>query len=103
MNLHMFLDLLFSALVGGLAGLAYFGGLWLTVRHLRPDRSTLLYFAISAAIRLGFILGAIILAVLSGAEAHHLIASLIGFLLVRQILIFRARIGQGASNAVPRF
>jgi F1F0 ATPase subunit 2 len=102
MSLHMFLDLLLSALVGGLAGVAYFGGLWLTVRRLRPDGNTLLYLAVSAAIRLGLVLGALMLAILSGAQAHHLIAALVGFLILRQILIIRARSGHGTKDAEPK-
>jgi F1F0 ATPase subunit 2 len=102
MSLDLFLGLLFSVLAGALVSLAYFGGLWLTVRGLRPDRNALLYLAASAAIRLGFILGAIVLAVLVGAEAHHLIAALVGFLLLRQILIVRVRKNHEATGATPR-
>lgn len=102
MSLHQFLDLLFSVLAGALAGLVYFGGLWLTVRRLHPDGNTLLFLAVSAAIRLGLILGAMSLAILSGTQAHHLIAALVGFLLLRQILIYWTRSGSGVKDAMPR-
>ena len=91
MTLNLTLQIMIAALAGGIAALLYFGGLWLTVRRINQARRALPYLAVSAAIRLGFIVAAVMLAILAGADARHLLAALAGFLTVRQIIIFRAR------------
>lgn len=102
MDYHLISQLTIAALAGCGAALLYFTGLWLTVRRISYERRALLYLAISAVIRLGFILAAVVLALLAGADARHLIAALAGFLIVRQIMIMRVRTGLSGSARTPK-
>lgn len=99
---HLVSQLIIAVLAGGGAALAYFGGLWITVRRLNYERHALFYLAVSAAIRLGFIAAAVILGILAGADMRHMIAALAGFLLVRQIMIMRVRSGMAAPVKTPK-
>jgi F1F0 ATPase subunit 2 len=79
------------ALAGGIViGLGYFGGLWLTVRHLpRVTRPVLVTFA-SFVVRAALAVGGFVL--LAGGDAFRLLAALVGFVLARWVVVRRHRL-----------
>ncbi|NEQ08176.1 MAG: ATP synthase subunit I [Moorea sp. SIO4E2] len=89
----MILNLLAIAMafIAGLGmGLFYFGGLWLTVRQLLTTKHPFLLLIVSLLLRLGIVLGSLYLIVDSffGAELIILLlACLLGFIIIRNILI----------------
>lgn len=89
-NAGIFVELAVSFFAGAGTGLLYFGSLWLTLQRLSAKDSPFLRLAISATIRLGFVIALVIFAILGGAEAWHILSAFFGFLLIRQILIMRA-------------
>lgn len=83
------LGLIVALAVGVGLGFVYFGGLWVTVRHLpKTRRLTLLtlgsFFGRTALTLIGF-------AVVSGGRWERLIACLAGFILMRTFLLRRWR------------
>ena len=78
------------AFIAGLAlGAFYFGGLWLTVRRLAETSRTALWFGASFVIRTGVTLIAFYFVM--GGRWERMVACLIGFLIVRQVLIHRLK------------
>lgn len=80
-------ELLFSCFIGSALGGVYFAGLWETVRKLpdaeKPVRRMALSFALRTALALtGFYL------VMQG-DWQRLAAAMVGFLLMREILLRR--------------
>ena len=83
-------ELIHLILAGGIGlglGFFYFGGLWLTVRHLpncrSPELFTLGSFALRVAVTLlGFYL-------VMGDRWERLLACMIGFILLRTLLVYR--------------
>ncbi|MDH4267296.1 MAG: ATP synthase subunit I, partial [Deltaproteobacteria bacterium] len=70
-------------------GFFYFGILWLTVKHLPRVRRPALLFLGSFWGRLGITLIGFYL--IMGGEGQRLLACLLGFLLVRSVLVRRFR------------
>ncbi|NET37964.1 MAG: ATP synthase subunit I [Cyanothece sp. SIO1E1] len=91
MDINMFAFMV--ALITGLGlGLFYFGGLWFTVRRLPKAKRPILVMAVSFLLRLGISLSGVylILIHLSGVQLMaSLLAYILGFLLVRNLLIHR--------------
>lgn len=79
--------LIFSFLVGGVAGSLYFGGLWYTVRQLPTTSRPALLLLGSFLLRLTLLLGALHL--LTSAHWSYLLSALVGLLLARTLLIRR--------------
>lgn len=84
-----FMPLLLAFVTGAGLGLFYFGGLWLTVQRLADSHRPVLLFAASFAVRtaltvLGFYF------VMDGRWERAL-ACLLGFIIVRQLLVSRLR------------
>ncbi|MBX3059995.1 MAG: ATP synthase subunit I [Anaerolineae bacterium] len=77
--------LIFSFLVGGVAGSLYFGGLWYTVRQLPATNRPALLLLGSFLLRLTLLLGALYL--LTSAHWSYLLSALVGLLLARTLLI----------------
>jgi F1F0 ATPase subunit 2 len=85
----------FSLLGGVLLGLFYFGGLWLTVRGLPNSRHP-------ALLTMGSFLSRTLVTLagfyfIMGGRVENLLASLLGFLLARQILFKMIRGGKAGT------
>ena len=83
------LYLLMAFLVGMGAGVVYFGGLWWTVRQLPLVRQPALLTLGSFFVRTGISLTAFYL--VSGGHWERILISLLGFIIVRGLLVRRAR------------
>jgi F1F0 ATPase subunit 2 len=81
--------LLVAFFVGMGAGLLYFGGLWWTVRRLPTARQPALLTLGSFFVRTGLSLAAFYFA--SGGQWQRILASLLGFIIVRVFLVRRMR------------
>ncbi len=86
--------LAFGLVFGAALGIFYFGGLWLTLRHLRSSRQPALltlgsFLARSLVCLLGFYL-------VSGSGLEVLILGIVGFILVKVLLISRLGLRGGA-------
>jgi len=81
--------LLVAFFVGVGAGLFYFGGLWWTVRRLPSARHPALLTFGSFLLRTGVSLVAFYFA--SGGHWQRILASLLGFIIVRVFLVRRMR------------
>jgi F1F0 ATPase subunit 2 len=80
-----------SFALGTIAGTLYFGGLWLTVRHIAAARRPQLQLAISFILRTSVLLA--IFYSLTDQGAAALIAAMAGLLLSRQLwLLGKGRI-----------
>jgi F1F0 ATPase subunit 2 len=79
--------LLASLLAGGLIGLFYFGGLWLTIRYVTEAKGSnwllLASFVGRAAVTVALFVW------LVNGRLPHLITALLGFFLMRTVLIRR--------------
>ena len=80
---------LMAFFVGMGAGLFYFGGLWWTVRRLPSARQPALLTLGSFLVRTGLSLAAFYFA--SGGHWERILASLLGFIIVRVFLVRRMR------------
>jgi F1F0 ATPase subunit 2 len=74
-----------SALAGALLGLAYFGGLWLTIKKLRQSARPAWLLAASYIIRLAVVLVGFYL--VSAGRIERLAVSLLAFLIARFLMI----------------
>ena len=81
--------LLMAFFVGMGAGLFYFGGLWWTVRRLPSARQPALLTFGSFLVRTGLSLVAFYFT--SGGHWQRILASLLGFIIVRAFLVRRIR------------
>jgi F1F0 ATPase subunit 2 len=76
------------ALLGGMAlGAFYFGGLWYTIRQIPTSTRPGMLLIASMVVRMAVILGAFIL-IMDGSW-QRLLACVVGFILMRQIMIKR--------------
>ena len=83
--------LLMAFFIGMVAGVVYFGGLWWTVRHLPFSRQPALLTLGSFLVRTGISLTAFYLA--SGGRWERILTSLLGFMIMRSLLVCRVRHG----------
>jgi F1F0 ATPase subunit 2 len=83
------IPLVLSFAAGGLVGALFFTGLWFTVRRLPSAANPVLLMIGSAALRLGLVLPA--LAFIAGGSWGRLAMSILGFLVLRTVLILRWR------------
>jgi len=93
--------LLIALLFGTVIGLFYFMGLWWTVQRVPERRSPGLWMAASYIIRTAITILAFYLVM--GGQWQRLLASLLGFVMIRMILVrrlkpARAVIGSKTSN-----
>jgi F1F0 ATPase subunit 2 len=84
-------SVLWSALIGVLLGLTYFGGLWFTVQRLSTARHPALMAFASFLLRIVLLLFTIYW-VMDG-RFERLVILLVGFFLARQVLLVRLRPG----------
>ena len=80
-----------SLLAGAVFGLVYLGVLWGAVRVLTSGQSAWL-FAAMGLLRAGLLLGALWLALRTGATATHIAFALLGFVAVRLFAIRMAKV-----------
>lgn len=90
------LELLLAAVSGCVLGLAYFGGLWWTVRRLPQARRPLLLYVGSMLLR-GTLLLVILLWIALYREAAHLLACLAGMIAARLMAVRATQSGGGGS------
>ena len=83
------LYLAMAFLVGMGTGIVYFGGLWWTVRHLPFSRQPALLTLGSFLVRTGISITAFYLA--SGGRWERILISLLGFMIMRGLLVRRVR------------
>jgi F1F0 ATPase subunit 2 len=91
------LYLLVAFLVGMGAGIAYFGGLWWTVRQLPFVRQPALLTLGSFFVRTGIGLTAFYLA--SGGRWERILISLLGFIIMRSFLVRWVRLASTRVSA----
>jgi F1F0 ATPase subunit 2 len=77
-----------ALLAGVLLGVAFYGGLWATVRHLPAARHPAAWLFASLALRFGLVLAGFLALARLGGWAHVL-AAVPGFLLPRMYLAHR--------------
>ncbi len=78
-----------SFALGALAGSLYFGGLWLTVRHIAAARRPRLRLTLSFILRMGALLA--IFYSLTGQGAAAMITAMAGLLISRQLWLLGKR------------
>jgi F1F0 ATPase subunit 2 len=76
--------ILIDVIIGGLLGIIFFGGLWLTVTKAVVSKRPELWFILSSLVRVGITLAGFYLA--SQGHWQRLVACLIGFILSRFIV-----------------
>jgi F1F0 ATPase subunit 2 len=84
-------DIALAALAGGLAGGAYLGLLWASVRSLAPGGAGALAYAAFTLARIALVLTALAAAGLTGVPASAMAAALAGFIAVRVVATRRLR------------
>jgi F1F0 ATPase subunit 2 len=88
-------------IVGATLALVFFVGLWGTVSHLTRARRPLLLLSIGLALRLALVLGVFYLLVRDGHWQRGL-AALIGFVLVRAVVMRRVRRQVAAARSASQ-
>lgn len=90
------LRLIPAFLAGGLLGLVFFGGLWLTIRSLPSSRMPGLLVMVSLIVRLTMVLAGFFWVM--GGRWERLLSCLAGFLLARTMIVNRTRISVGGPS-----
>lgn len=90
-NLTLLAGLALALLAGAAFGALYLRLLWRGTRRLAEGEASPAKLALSFALRMALTLAAIALALKAGAGAGHLLAAVLGFTLMRQILVRRVR------------
>lgn len=83
------LSLLLAFAVGIVVGLVYFGGLWWTVRRVLDVQQRAMWMLVSFLVRAGVALLGFYLVI--GTDGLRLAAAMLGFLLVRIVLVTMLR------------
>lgn len=83
--MHYSLSLLLALLVGILVSLVYFGGLWWTVRRVLDVERRASWMLASFLVRAGVVLSGLYLVI--GTDGLRLAAAMLGFLIVRMVLV----------------
>ncbi|HOD35448.1 MAG TPA: ATP synthase subunit I [Syntrophales bacterium] len=81
------LPLVLSLGAGAVLGMIYFGGLWHTVRKLAGTQKPVSTMLWSFAVRTGIVMTGFYFVM--GGRWERLVAALLGFLLIREVLIRR--------------
>jgi F1F0 ATPase subunit 2 len=91
-----FTMLAFAAAGGAVLGIAFYGGLYWTIRRGLESKTPALWFSASQLLRSVLVLGGFY--AISGGDWHRLIACLPGFLLARVVV---TRWGYRSAAAAP--
>lgn len=83
----VFAALALSLVLGAAFGALYLGLLWRASRGLIKARGGAGRLVLGYALRLGLLLAGLVLAVRSGAGASHLLAAVVGFTIMRQVIL----------------
>lgn len=94
--MNEFLHLLLALLEGALLGVFFFAGLWWTVRKLESAKYVALLFLGSMVLRTGTVVLGFYFVL--GDNWQHLLAGLLGFVIVRIII---ARLSRIADQSKP--
>ena len=86
------LSLASALMTGVLLGAFFFGGLWWTVRKAVSSKQPALWFLGSMLLRTGIVLSGFYF--VSGADWKRLLASLLGFIIARLVVIRLTRVVQ---------
>lgn len=100
MHMTMILQALIGLLLGGVLGLAFFGGLWYTVRNLPRARHPAVLALVSFVARLALAVGGFYL-VLRLAAIAGVAGAVIGFVVVRVVLTRVLSRAQSSGAGVP--
>jgi F1F0 ATPase subunit 2 len=99
-NLDMLLWLLKSGAMGLLLGLVFFGGLWWTIQRMVSSPHPAILFSSSLLLRTVVVLGGFYFA--SQRDWRRMVACLVGFVVSRYIVSYRARRATHApAKALP--
>jgi F1F0 ATPase subunit 2 len=90
------LALALSLIVGIMLGLFYFGTLWVTVQKMSTSSRPVLLGAVSFIFRT--VIAMVVLFIVTGGEIDRLLACLVGFIIARQILMWRFGPGKARSE-----
>lgn len=88
--MYDWLAILISGLAGAVLGLAFFWGLWATVSRLRKARHPALWMLSSLTARFAMVLAGFYWLTRYGGW-EHVLAALIGFTILRLVMIRRLR------------
>jgi F1F0 ATPase subunit 2 len=91
---------LLSTAAGGLLGLIFFGGLWLTVRGLEQARRPALRMVTSMLVRFGLVFAGFYIVVACGGW-QHVVLGMVGFALVRLVFVQCTRVRGNRERAGP--
>lgn len=78
---NIFVELALALLAGALLGVFFFAGLWWTVRQLKSTQHVALLFIASLLFRSAIVIAGFYF--IAGDNGYHLLAGLLGFMLVR--------------------
>jgi len=92
----LMLLLLFAA--GGALAVVWLTGLWLDMRALSRGRRSRTRLVLGALARLTIVAAGFYLVIVSGDHWSHPAAALAGFIVVRQVVLARARRRSGAGG-----
>jgi F1F0 ATPase subunit 2 len=93
-----YLHLLLAFLEGALLGVFFFSGLWLTVRKLESSKQVALLFLVSMLLRTSIVMLGFYF--ILGDNWQHLVAGLIGFVIVRIIVTRLTRSADQSKNII---
>lgn len=79
----IFVALALALLAGALLGVFFFAGLWWTVRQLESSKHVARLFLLSLLVRTSIVIVGFYFII--GKDWHHLLAGLLGFIIVRLI------------------
>jgi len=95
--MNVLLSLLLAFAVGIVVGLVYFGGLWWTVRRVLDVQQRASWMLVSFLVRAGITLLGFYLVI--GTDGLRLAAAMLGFLIVRMVLVALLRPAAGPEHA----
>lgn len=90
------IDVAIGLVVGAVAGALFFGGLHWTVQRLRDSRRPLLLASVSLIVRALLLAGLLVIA--SDGRFLRIAVALVAILVVRTVMVRRARIEDGEMS-----
>lgn len=88
--------LVIALVVGVIAGVVFFGGLWLTVNRMMTARHPVLLMIASLLVRAAIVLA--LFYIVSAGDVYRIVASLAGFLLARFVVVRRLEPGSKVTQ-----
>lgn len=78
-----------AGMFGAILGLVHFGGLWLTLKRLDKSRHPAFLMAVSFVARTALVIAGFYVVI--GGRWERAVAGLVGFILIRSVLVSRIR------------